>query len=101
MITQDTYPLKAVIDLVGDYFDCSISYMIGLAILRGRDFRLLGVDLWDEYQFERPNVEYLIGFARGRGLRVETAEGSALFGRKTDREVFKTPVVYPVRYGYL
>ena len=73
------YPLGAVSELVGDYYNSSIAYMLGLAIYEGYDkIALWGVDLigqggWghaDEYMDERPNVEYLLGFARGKGIDV-------------------------------
>lgn len=75
------------------YFTSSIGYMLAMAIADGRDeqFRpvndeavswvgLYGIDLASdtEYGEQRPNAEYFIGLARGLGIQVEIAEGSAL-----------------------
>lgn len=79
--TAVKYPLYEVIDEIGDYFGSSCAYMLGLAILEGVDqIGLWGFDMGcnGEYQHQRPNCEYLIGFARGRGISVHIAPGSAL-----------------------
>lgn len=75
------------------YFTSSIGYMLAMAIAEGRDenfvpindqavtwIGLYGVDLASntEYGEQRPNAEYFIGLARGLGIQVEIAEGSAL-----------------------
>lgn len=68
------------------YFTSTISYMLALAIAEGfTEISLYGIDLAadKEYAFERPAAEYLIGVARGRGITVTIAAGSALL--KTDR----------------
>lgn len=75
------YPIDSVIDEIGDYFSSSCAYMLGLAIHEGVDqIGLWGFEMADrtEYQFQRANCEYLIGFARGRGIDVYIAPGSAL-----------------------
>lgn len=75
------------------YFTSSIGYMLALAIAEGRDehfapidhqavgwIGLYGIDLASnvEYGEQRPNAEYFIGLARGLGIQVEIASGSAL-----------------------
>jgi len=83
------YPLDAVVMFLqgncpytnGAYFASSIAYMIGLALYEGAtEIHLYGVDLLDEdeWSYQRPNTEYLLGMARGMGVRVFVAEGSAL-----------------------
>ena len=81
------YPLSEVSALVGDYYNSTIAYMLGLAIYEEYEkIALWGVDLigqggWghaDEYMDERPNVEYLLGFARGKGIDVWTPESCPL-----------------------
>ena len=65
------YPMEDVSAVVGDYFNSSIAYMLGLAIVEKVDrIGIWGVDLNcdDEFAYQRPNAEYLIGFARGRGI---------------------------------
>lgn len=66
---------------IGEYFCSSISYMLAMAMWRGyKEVHIYGVNLIDdeEYVHQRPNLEYLIGLARGRGMRVFIPEGSAL-----------------------
>lgn len=82
------YPLREVVEAVGDYFLCSIAYMLGLAIQRNiNDIVLIGVSGAEDYSAQRPNIEYLIGLARGRGLKVDILGDTELFSGK--------------RYGYL
>jgi hypothetical protein len=55
--------------------------MIGLAILDGYTWiGLYGIDLASdiEYPHQRPNAEYLIGMAKGKGLTVVIAESAAI-----------------------
>lgn len=75
------------------YFTSSIGYMLAMAIAEGRNAQfepmdetavgwigLYGIDLASdtEYGEQRPNAEYFIGLARGLGIEVVVAEGSAL-----------------------
>ena len=93
-----TYPLDKVKALVGDYFGSSIAYMLALAIYQHRErMDLFGVDLSEDmYDHHRPNLEYLIGFARGRGMTVNVPPGSRLMS--FDGSKFATH--FPIRYGY-
>lgn len=74
----------------GAYFSSSIAYMVALAMfLQVSEIHIYGVDLTDdtEYAHQRPNTEYLIGLARGMGIRVVIPDGSAL-------------LTAPALYGY-
>jgi hypothetical protein len=65
----------------GDYYTSTISYMLALAIMQGREeIHLYGIDLLqdEEYAYQRPGCEYLVGFARGMGIKVYIPEQSAL-----------------------
>lgn len=67
------YPLDAIIDQYGGYFVCSSAYMLALAIYEGfEEIHLYGIDMavTSEYFFQRPCVEYWIGIARGKGIKV-------------------------------
>lgn len=78
---SERYPFEEVSATVGDYFNSSIAYLLALAIHEGADrIGLWGVDMLDaeEYGYQRPNCEYLIGFARGRGIDVVVHETSPL-----------------------
>lgn len=79
------YPLKEMSErfFPGQraYFTSTISYMLALAIAEGfEEIALYGIDLASdtEYSEQRPAAEYLIGLARGLGISVTIAPGSAL-----------------------
>lgn len=99
------YPIEEVIEFLskfdplnssGDYFASSISYMFALAMFeKYEEIHLYGIDLIDddEWAFQRPNTEYLIGLARGLGHKVYIPKASALtkftyrYGYETDVEI--------------
>lgn len=67
------YPIESVIDLVGQYLTSSASYMIALAILMEyKEIALFGFEMShdSEYRYQKPGAEYLLGFAKGRGIKV-------------------------------
>lgn len=81
------YPWAAVRKLVrqtrlGDpYLESSIAQMLAMAILESPErIGIWGVDLDDreEYAYQRPNTEYLIGLAEGRGISVFVPDNAAL-----------------------
>lgn len=80
--TSEPYPLAMVADCIGrDYFASSIAYMVALAVTeRADEIGLWGVDMdaEDEYRQQRPNLEWLLGLAEGRGIRVTLPEGCPL-----------------------
>lgn len=85
--TSVRYPMEEITALVGKtrdgtpYLESSLAYMMALAILEGVDkIGIWGVDLdiKSEYSHQRPNLEYLIGLARGRGIKVCVPPQSAL-----------------------
>jgi hypothetical protein len=95
------YPLEGVINLVGDYFNSSIAYMLGLAILENVDrIGIWGVDMIadDEFAYQRPNAEYLIGFAKGRGIDVFVPGESSLLTFGVGDQVLADD--WSGRYGY-
>ena len=120
------YPLEEVKDKCGDYFNSSISYMLAYAIRlssllssvphsRVYKIGIWGVDMDDieapdsndpsyktEYKYQRPNLEYLIGFARGLGIEVYIPEQSSLCKFNGEGIPFG-PLFpnYPTRYGFL
>jgi hypothetical protein len=83
----EVYPLAEVAKTTGDYFSSSIAYLMALAIHEGaEEIGLYGVAMegHDEYGYQRPNMEYLVGLARGRGIKVHIPEQSPLckYGRQ-------------------
>ena len=110
------YPVEKVVDNLGfDYFNSSIAYLMGMALLEGAGkIGIWGVDMADlepvpgdpsyisEFAYQRPNMEYLIGLARGRGVDVYIPERSPL--AKFHGEGIPLGLMYPSypqRYGYL
>jgi hypothetical protein len=71
------YPLAEVAEITRDYFGSSIAFALGLAIWADIPFiHLAGVDLsMDIYDHQRPNLEYMIGLARGRAQQVTIEPG--------------------------
>lgn len=63
------------------YLSSSIAFEIALAIYEGfEEIHLFGIDLNtdSEYAWQKPGVEFLIGFAGGRGQKVFIPEGCPL-----------------------
>jgi hypothetical protein len=68
-------------DLQGPYFASGPGYMMAVAIDAGfREIHLYGIDLLDseEFTYQRPNLEFWIGVAKGRGIKVYVPKQSAL-----------------------
>lgn len=78
------------------YFSSSVGYMTALAISEKPDvIGIWGVDMKDtkEHQYQRPNLEYLIGRAEGLGIEIYLPEESPVM--KFESEIFTT------RYGWI
>ncbi len=92
------YPLDDAIRRFGRCFTSSVSYAIALAIMEGCDrIGLWGVDLSDkeEYVYQRPAVQYLLGVARKSGISVCLPKDSTLQIPDDPK-----PVYTKVLYGY-
>lgn len=93
------YPIDKIKNYFGsDYFGSGIPYMIALAIYQG----FTEIDIWgvflsvsDEYAYQKPSIEFWIGMAMGRGIKV-TVHGMTrllknirdqLYGYQTKQEV--------------
>lgn len=72
------YPLKEMVAEFGEYFTHTVAYMLALAIYEEfKEIHLYGIEMSPpHYTRQRPNVEYLIGIAKGRGINVHIPEGS-------------------------
>jgi hypothetical protein len=75
--TSVEYPLyKVVYDVLKgrDYLVGTANYALAYAIYTGKYdvIDLYGVNLiaWEEWAYQRPNAEYLVGIAEGRGIKV-------------------------------
>lgn len=91
------YPLKRLIEkFQTDYFTDTICYMLAYALDKSVDridnhfvfkenpytrLKLYGVDMQqkDEYQWEKPGIEFWLGICKGIGIDYTISEGSALF----------------------
>jgi len=70
-------PKEKIIEEFGSYFTNSISWEIAMAIMEGFEtIALFGVDMatHSEYAYERPSVEFFLGWARGRGINLIVPE---------------------------
>ena len=80
--TSLRYPIEDAVQYVGqDYFMSSVAFMMTLAAMEDfQEIHLYGINLaiGDEYFYEKPNCEFLIGLLRGRGIKVYVPQASAL-----------------------
>lgn len=92
---HNSMPIMDMIAITGDYYQCTPAYMLGMAIMEGvEDIIITGVTAREDRSIQRANLEYLIGFARGRGINVEVIGDSDL--------LTFTPIEhYTQRYGYV
>ena len=96
------YPFDSVCT---KYFNSSIGYMLALAISENADtIGVFGVDMKgdDEYGYQKPNIEYLLGMAIGMGIKVIVPEESPLL--KFNGNGIQFANFYPEyieRYGWL
>lgn len=104
------YPLEEVSSEVGDYYSSSIAYLLGMAIVEKVDrIGIWGVDMdsegapghANEYRDERPNCEYLIGFARAKGIDIYLPDACPLLKFNGEFPLGKVTPKYGHRYGYL
>lgn len=82
----EMYPLwKVVKDTDSEYFVNSIAYMIALAIyLKYDQINIYGVDFVTEMEIhggEKAGVEYWLGFAIGRNIKLKISKGALIIER--------------------
>jgi hypothetical protein len=99
------YPFEKVIANTRDYFISSITYMLSHAIsMNPTHLALYGIDLMpdEEWDYQRACVEYLLGVAEGRGIKVTIPDGSALLKFQPQLVRFGAIFIeYHERYGIL
>ena len=72
---------KKMIEKYGNYFTSSFAWILAQAIDEGyEDISLYGIDLKgkEEYENQRACIEYFIGLARGKGIKVWVHPNSKL-----------------------
>ena len=74
------FPVEKVMRAYGHYFGCSFAWMIAHALLEGvKELGFFGVALMgNEYYYQRPSTEYMIGLARGQGVSIHLDMSSDL-----------------------
>lgn len=106
LYTQDNYPFDDVAKSIGQaYWNSSIGYAMAMAIHEGAtEIGIYGVDMEgsDEYAYQRPNMEYLVGIARGKGIKVYIPEQSSICKfQPTGIKFYDHEPTYFDRYGWL
>ena len=80
--TSCRYPIEDAIQYVGrDYFQSSPAFMAILAAMEGfEEIHFYGINLaiGDEYFYEKPNMEFLLGLLEGKGIKCVVPHASAL-----------------------
>jgi len=85
-------PYKELVKEFGEVFPSSISWMLAYALFLGYDdIELHGVDMMgvSEYAGQRDHLFYLIGVARGRGVKITM---QAYAGVYLSKEVYGVPI---------
>ena len=68
-------------DEVEGWLESSVAYMLALAIHeKAQEIGIYGVSMeaQEEYGYQRPNAAYLVGLARGKGIKVHIPDQSSL-----------------------
>jgi len=108
--TGIAFPMAECTEAIGaDYYASSIGYMLALLILQQQQGRvveevgLYGIDLLcdDEWAYQRPNTEYLLGILKGRGAEIVIPETSALLKINHKYGVEAAPIQGGVSPGWL
>lgn len=67
------------------YFDSSMSYMLALAISENpKRIGLWGINMSDEYGHQRSNMEFWLGYAKGKGIEILISDDSPLLKNKVN-----------------
>jgi hypothetical protein len=89
--TSMEYPLSDVLFSVlrgRNYLQGSLSFMLAYAIYLDKydHIEIYGCDLAaeEEWAYQKPNVEYILGIAEGRGIRVDIMTESSLLTTPND-----------------
>lgn len=85
LVNAQPFPLDSLLAEFVPYFTNTISYLVALAIQMGfEEIGLWGVDMAQDHALQmefgeqRPSVEYFLGVAAGRGIKVTIPDGADL-----------------------
>lgn len=104
--TSEAYPIEAICDHFGiDYFTGGIDYMLAYAIYkRVRKVDIYGVHTTydDEYQYQKPSLEFWIGVALGRGIDIKVHGSHSLLKPIYQGKIYTNDAgdADGLRYGY-
>jgi hypothetical protein len=76
-----TFPKAEIEQKIGPYFASSPAWMIGLALLEGvTELHIYGIHLATEWEYvkQKPNLQFLLGLAVGKGVHVIVPKGAPL-----------------------
>lgn len=97
------YPITDVIESVGlDYFTSTVAFEVAYAVMQGfTEIALYGIDLivGTEYDVQKANLEFHLGLAHGRGVKVVIPPQSALLTQSHRYGYQKEPDFGPLRLG--
>lgn len=87
------FPFEPIMDKWGKYFGCSFTWMVAQALMEGvHELGFFGVLLQgNEYYFQRPSLERMIGYAEGIGVKITIDETS---------DMLKAGYVYAIGEDY-
>lgn len=99
------YPIERAIALTGrDYFTSSPAFMVAYALLEGfEEVAIYGIDLivGQEYDYQKACMEYWLGVATARGVKVTVPKESALL-KSLSRYGYETePKFWPLSLSQL
>ncbi len=77
---SQAFPFRRLMKEYGQYFGCSFAWLVAYAIEQGADeIGFFGVTLeGNEYYYQRPSTEYMVGIAKGMGVKISIDESSQL-----------------------
>jgi hypothetical protein len=79
------YPKNVIMDMYGDYFTCSMSFMVALAIFEDYEtIGLWGIDMVSsvEQQQQLPSLLRFIGLAEGKDINIVLPKECKLYSKK-------------------
>jgi hypothetical protein len=104
--TSEAYPVEEICNHFGiDYFTGGIDYMVAYAIWKGvAKIDIYGVHTTkdDEYEYQKPSLEFWIGVAIGRGIKIKVHGPTTLLKTMYRGKIHTNDGKNPdgLRYGY-
>ena len=84
-IKGNVFPKEKLMQRFGDFFTCTMAWLIAFAIAEGvTDLALFGIDCSHptEYIHQRASVLYFLGIAAGRGINIHLPKECELFNKE-------------------